>query len=230
MVDVAHSLRHTQSSYFDPDVYDPKLNVSAYRRIGKRLFDIVFALAALPIVGTVILLLWWLVQRDGAPGFFGHTRVGKDGQKFRCWKLRTMVPDAEDVLQEYLDCNPDAAKEWERDHKLQKDPRITRIGAFLRQTSLDELPQFWNVLCGEMSVVGPRPIVPVELRKYGKHSDAYLAMKPGVTGLWQVSGRNSVSYAERVALDMDYGNRMTLRLDLSIVLKTAITMACRTGQ
>ena len=154
----------------------------------KRPLDVVLALAMLPILVPVIAFLWLMVRRDGGNGFFGHTRVGRDGKTFKCWKLRSMVVDAEASLVSHLRTNPAAAAEWASDHKLVNDPRITRIGAFLRKSSLDELPQIWNVLKGEMSFVGPRPVVADELTRYGASKWAYLQSRPGITGLWQVSG------------------------------------------
>ncbi|UWQ79238.1 sugar transferase (plasmid) [Leisingera sp. S132] len=201
-----------------------------YAKAGKRLFDIGFALLLLPVLVPVILLLWGLVRRDGGPGFFGHTRVGRDGKPFKCWKVRSMVADAEARLQAHLDADPAAAAEWERDHKLAKDPRISRLGHVLRKTSLDELPQIWNVLKGEMSFVGPRPIVTKELAKYGSSASAYLAQKPGITGLWQVSGRNDVSYQERVALDVAYLRRRSFPADLKIIARTGLAVLGATGR
>ncbi len=141
-----------------------------------------------------------------------------------------MIADAETHLQAYLKANPDAAAEWERDHKLTSDPRINRLGHILRRTSLDELPQIWNVLKGDMSFVGPRPVVAVELVKYGGSASAYLAQKPGITGLWQVSGRNDVSYSHRVALDVDYLTRRSLAEDVRILSLTAAAVLLRTGR
>ena len=164
-----------------------------YSDAGKRMFDVILALLLLPVFAPVILILWSLVRRDGGPGFFGHTRVGQHGKPFKCWKIRSMVVDAENRLLTYLEANPIAAAEWECDHKLTDDPRINRLGRILRKTSLDELPQIWNVLRGEMSFVGPRPVVALELVKYGSSASAYLAQKPGITGVWQVSGRNDTS-------------------------------------
>ncbi|KIC36398.1 exopolysaccharide biosynthesis protein [Leisingera sp. ANG-M7] len=184
----------------------------------------------LPVLAPVILLLWILARRDGGPGFFGHTRVGRDGRLFKCWKVRSMVADAEARLQAHLDADPAAAAEWERDHKLANDPRISRLGHVLRKTSLDELPQIWNVLKGEMSFVGPRPIVTRELAKYGSSAPAYLAQTPGITGLWQVSGRNDVSYEERVALDVAYLRRRSFPGDLQIILRTGSAVLGRTGR
>lgn len=201
-----------------------------YVRFFKRAFDIVFALLILPIVAPVIAVLWVVMRRDGGAGFFGHRRVGHNGKAFRCWKIRTMVLDAEDRLKEYLANNPQAAEEWERDHKLTDDPRITAFGQFLRKSSLDELPQIWNVLKGEMSFVGPRPVVRAEMQKYSQFRSAYLSMKPGITGLWQVSGRNDVSYAERVQMDVTYQKSVTFIEDVKIILKTGKSVLSRTGK
>ncbi|KIC36067.1 sugar transferase [Leisingera sp. ANG-M7] len=201
-----------------------------YARVGKRVFDTGFALLLLPVLAPVILFLWILARRDGGPGFFGHTRVGRDGRPFKCWKVRSMVADAEARLQAHLDADPAAAAEWERDHKLANDPRISRLGHVLRKTSLDELPQIWNVLKGEMSFVGPRPIVTRELAKYGSSAPAYLAQTPGITGLWQVSGRNDVSYEERVALDVAYLRRRSFLADLKIIARTGLAVLGATGR
>ena len=201
-----------------------------YLRYAKRLFDICFALLILPIVAPIIAVLYVIVSRDGGPGFFGHKRVGYNGKSFRCWKIRTMVVDAETKLKHYLEQNPAARAEWARDHKLTNDPRITPLGNFLRKSSLDELPQIWNVLKGEMSFVGPRPVVRAEMLKYTGFRTAYLTVKPGITGLWQVSGRNDVSYDERVRMDAEYLNNVSFTGDLSIILKTAGSVLSRTGK
>lgn len=201
-----------------------------YSRVTKRVFDLVLAALLLPVLLPVIAVLWVLIRRDGGAGFFGHRRIGHGGKVFRCWKIRTMVPNAEERLVKYLEDNPEAAAEWERDHKLTNDPRITRLGRFLRETSLDELPQIWNVITGEMSFVGPRPVVRAEMRKYGHARMAYLTLKPGITGLWQVSGRNDVSYAERVQMDIEYLRVVSFRTDVKLILKTAMTVVNRTGR
>ncbi|WP_170761178.1 sugar transferase [Ruegeria lacuscaerulensis] len=201
-----------------------------YTGLGKRVFDLLLALLLLPVIAPVIFILWCLVRSDGGPGFFGHTRIGKNGKPFKCWKIRSMVVNAESRLQAYLDANPEAAEEWERDHKLTNDPRINRLGHILRKTSLDELPQIWNVLRGEMSFVGPRPVVAIELVKYGSSASAYLAQKPGITGLWQVSGRNDISYSERVAMDVAYLARRSFLKDLKIISLTASAVLLRTGR
>lgn len=200
-----------------------------YGRAGKRLFDLGLALLLLPVLAPVILLLWAVARHDGGPGFFGHTRVGRDGRRFTCWKIRSMVADAEAQLQAHLDSSPEAAAEWARGHKLANDPRISRLGHVLRKTSLDELPQIWNVLKGEMSFVGPRPVVAAELARYGSAAAAYRAQTPGITGLWQVSGRNAVSYDERVALDTAYLARRSFSRDLWIIARTGAAVLRRTG-
>ncbi|ALG91040.1 exopolysaccharide biosynthesis protein [Actibacterium sp. EMB200-NS6] len=201
-----------------------------YAKFGKRLFDIVFALLLFPVALPVTGLLWALTKCDGGPGFFGHVRIGQNGKAFKCWKIRSMVVDAEKKLKAHLEQNPDAAAEWAKDFKLEKDPRITQLGRFLRKSSLDELPQIWNVLKGEMSFVGPRPIIEAELVKYGGYQWAYLAATPGVTGVWQVSGRNDVSYDERVRMDAEYLEKRSFLFDCAIMLKTVGAVLNRTGK
>lgn len=197
---------------------------------GKRAFDIVLAVFLLPMLAPVVAVLWLVIRLEGAPGIFGHTRVGREGVPFKCWKLRTMVPDAQEKLRAHLAGNPAAAVEWSEKHKLSDDPRITPMGAFLRKTSLDELPQIWNVLKGEMSFVGARPIVRDELKKYADAQAAYLGQRPGVTGLWQVSGRNDISYEERVRMDLAYIHGASLLTDLKIVCQTALVVLMPTGR
>ncbi|SNR50158.1 sugar transferase [Puniceibacterium sediminis] len=203
---------------------------SIYARRGKRVFDVVLAILLLPVIAPVLLVLWLLVRRDGGPGFFGHRRIGRNGKVFPCWKVRSMVFDAERKLRDYLAEHPEAADEWSRDHKLSNDPRITPLGNFLRKSSLDELPQIWNVIKGDMSFVGPRPIVREELKKYGPYKRIYVSMAPGITGLWQVSGRNDVSYDERVNMDVEYVSSISLRTDVKIILATANSVVNRTGK
>lgn len=201
-----------------------------YRNGGKRALDIVLVTLALPVLLPVIGFLALLVMGDGQSAFFGHMRIGRQGKAFRCWKLRSMVPDAEDRLRRHLAHDPAAQAEWQASFKLADDPRITRLGRFLRSSSLDELPQIWNILRGEMSVVGPRPVTGAELDLYGRHAPAYYAMRPGLTGLWQVSGRNDTSYARRIRLDAGYRRLSSLRLDLSIILRTVRAVVQRTGR
>ncbi|MGM0585370.1 MAG: sugar transferase [Pseudomonadota bacterium] len=185
----------------------------------------------MPMVAPVIAGLAAAVTlREGGRPLFGHTRIGRGGRPFRCWKIRSMVPDAEARLARHLAENPGAAEEWRATRKLADDPRVTRFGEFLRRTSLDELPQIWNVLRGEMSFVGPRPVPADELKLYGAARAAYQAMRPGITGLWQVSGRNEVAYAERVQLDVNYLRRMSFWFDLKVILLTGGAVLRFTGR
>ncbi len=179
-----------------------------------------------PVLVALAVMVW---RKDGAPIFFGHFRVSQRGRLFRCLKFRTMYRNSEQMLSELLTNNADAREEWARDQKLSNDPRITPIGHFLRRTSLDELPQLFNVLRGEMSLVGPRPITVAELTRYGRVRWHYLSVRPGMTGLWQVSGRNNTTYEERVALDQRYIDERSLWLDLSILLKTVKVVVTRDG-
>jgi len=189
-------------------------------------------LAALLLLVAAPLMAWvaWMTWRhDGAPVLFGHYRVGRDGRLFRCLKFRTMYRESESMLAELLARDPAARAQWERDQKLDDDPRVTPVGRFLRRTSLDELPQLINVLRGEMSLVGPRPITVGELTRYGRVRWHYLSVTPGITGLWQVSGRNDTSYAQRVALDERYVERRSLGVDLWILLRTVKVVLSREG-
>jgi exopolysaccharide production protein ExoY len=179
-----------------------------------------------PLLAIIVFLIW---RRDGAPVLFAHYRVGHDGKLFRCMKFRTMLRNSEQVLAELLSSSPAARDEWARDQKLLNDPRITPVGQFLRRSSLDELPQLLNVLRGEMSLVGPRPITVAELTRYGSVRWHYLSVRPGMTGLWQVSGRNNTTYEERVALDLRYVQQRSLLSDLAILLKTVRVVALREG-
>jgi undecaprenyl-phosphate galactose phosphotransferase len=201
---------------------------SAYH-FSKRIFDIVVStLAIIALSPLIIAIVICAYLSSGAP-LFKHRRVGKGGKFFNCIKFRTMVPDADRVLQNLLNTNREAKEEWLRDHKLRNDPRVTRLGKFLRRTSLDELPQLWNVLRGEMSLVGPRPVVPDELRRYGNKVETFLSATPGITGLWQVSGRNDTDYRRRVALDVCYVRSRSLLLDVYILIKTLPAVFARSG-
>jgi lipopolysaccharide/colanic/teichoic acid biosynthesis glycosyltransferase len=175
------------------------------------------ALVSLPL-GILIALAIVLDSRGGV--FFSHTRVGKGGKPFRIWKFRSMIAASDEILARYLERNPTLVEEWKLSHKLKDDPRVTRVGRLLRKTSLDELPQVWNVLRGDMSMVGPRPIVSEESAKYGPAFALYSQVRPGLTGLWQVSGRNDTNYRRRVALDCQYIRDWSLGLDAKILLKT----------
>jgi Undecaprenyl-phosphate galactose phosphotransferase WbaP len=182
--------------------------------------DILGAAALLILLSPALLGLAWLVRRDGGSAIFGHVRVGRNGRRFKCLKFRSMIPNADVVLKELLARDADARAEWDREFKLKNDVRITSIGHFLRKTSLDELPQLVNVLKGEMSLVGPRPIVEAELTRYGADVGYYLMSSPGMTGLWQVSGRNDTDYATRVALDVAYVKNWSIWRDVSILART----------
>jgi len=198
-------------------------------RFSKRIFDLVFASLAIVILSPLIIAIAICAYLSSGAPLFKHRRVGKCGKFFNCIKFRTMVPDADRVLQNLLSNNREAKEEWLRDHKLRNDPRITRLGKFLRRTSIDELPQLWNVLLGEMSLVGPRPVVPDELRRYGNKVATFLSVTPGITGLWQVSGRNDTDYRRRVALDVCYVKSRSLVLDIYILIKTLPAVFARSG-
>jgi lipopolysaccharide/colanic/teichoic acid biosynthesis glycosyltransferase len=196
----------------------------------KRAMDIAGAGALLLLTLPVFLLLAALVRRDGGSAFYAHQRVGRDGTLFGCLKFRSMVMDADRRLAALLDQDPAARAEWEATRKLKNDPRVTAVGRFLRATSLDELPQLINVLKGEMSLVGPRPVQAAELAAfYGAAAQHYLSVRPGITGPWQVSGRNDTSYAQRVALDVAYATQPSLLNDIRILLRTPIAVLARRG-
>jgi Undecaprenyl-phosphate galactose phosphotransferase WbaP len=186
----------------------------------KRQLDLLGVLVLAIVFAPLMIVIFLLMRRSGSSVIYKHRRVGRDGKMFECLKFRTMVPNADHVLRELLERDPGLKAEWVRDHKLRNDPRVTPIGRFLRRTSLDELPQLWNVVRGEMSLVGPRPVIREELLRYGRNVGAYLAAKPGITGLWQVTGRNNTDYRRRVVLDTYYVRNQNLTLDLYILLKT----------
>lgn len=204
-------------------------NSDLYRRYGKRLFDVVFVVAFSPLILSLIVPIAIIVRLEGGPALFSHSRVGKGGRAFKCHKIRTMVPDAEAKLKKHLEDNPEARAEWERNFKLANDPRITRFGRLLRKASLDELPQFLNVLRGDMSVVGPRPVTKNELKKYGNGLPVLHSVRPGITGPWQVYGRNETLYNERVDLDLGYARKYAFGTDLRLILATIWVVFKRTG-
>lgn len=195
----------------------------------KRVVDIVGAVGALVLFAPLMIVVYLIVRSDGGPAFFGHTRIGRDGQAFKCWKFRSMCVNADEALAKLLETDPAAREQWEKDFKLFDDPRVTWLGNFLRKTSLDELPQILNVLRGEMSLVGPRPIVAAEVPRYRHRIAAYHRCRPGITGLWQVSGRNDVDYDQRVALDATYARNWSVGMDAVILLKTVGVMVNRRG-
>lgn len=198
----------------------------------KRIFD-------LASIVVILALFWWAIiavavavrLTTGSPVIFGHTRIGRDGREFKCYKFRSMVSNADEVLARLLASDANTREEWSRDFKLKDDPRITRVGRFIRKTSLDEFPQLWNVLVNDMSIVGPRPVVRRELDQHysGSCKAHYLAVKPGLTGLWQVSGRNDMEYGERVELDRAYVCAWGVWSDFMIVMRTVGVMFARRG-
>lgn len=199
-------------------------------RLLKRSADLVIGLASILLTLPFIVAIIALVRLSSpGPAFYGQERIGRHGRRFKAWKFRTMVVNADEVLEKYLATDPLLRAEWEANHKLKVDPRVTWIGNFLRKTSLDELPQLWNVLCGEMSLVGPRPIVEAEIDKYADEYEYYVDVLPGITGLWQVSGRNNTTYPERVAFDAYYVKNWSLWLDLYILISTVRVIMFREG-
>ena len=200
---------------------------SVYRDHVKRGFDIVLVLmAALPVL-LVLGVCALLVARDGGSPFYHQTRVGRFGKSFKMWKLRSMVADADRALEDHLRSNPAARIEWDRNQKLRNDPRITKVGHILRKTSLDELPQLWNVLKGDMSLVGPRPMMLDQQALYP--GSAYYALRPGLTGFWQVSVRHESSFAERAKYDAEYLSKVTFAQDIAVIWKTVSVVTKGTG-
>jgi lipopolysaccharide/colanic/teichoic acid biosynthesis glycosyltransferase len=226
-------LRIKTTAHSQPEDRNTTVGLLAQRRlaqsrrsdIAKRLFDIVFSLSVLFICAPIYLILAGAIACTSSGSiFYIQERVGKNHQHFGCIKFRTMIPDADRVLDEMMARSADLRQEFSENFKLKEDPRITKIGKFLRTTSLDEFPQFINVLKGEMSVVGPRPLVPEETDRYGTAIDLVLTIRPGITGLWQVSGRNDIPYAQRIRIDVNYVNRRNFWLDFRIILRTVVVM------
>lgn len=200
---------------------------SIHARFIKRPLDILLVLMVLPIVLPVMLILSILVALDGHSPFYSQLRVGRSGRSFRLWKLRSMVPNADAQLEAYLQSNPLARTEWDLTQKLKKDPRITRFGRFLRKSSMDELPQLWNVLIGDMSIVGPRPMLLEQAQLYPGAD--YYHLRPGVTGLWQISDRNDSTFAARANFDAAYAANLSFRSDATIILQTVNVVLRGTG-
>jgi exopolysaccharide production protein ExoY len=194
----------------------------AASRFFKRLMDIVGALLFFVLLGWLFMIIWAMVlMTTGGPAIYRHPRMGRGGREFKCLKFRSMVTNSEEVLRHLLETDPEAKAEWDATFKLKNDPRITKFGRFIRKTSLDELPQFWNVLMGDMSLVGPRPVVRKELEQYyGLSAPLYGSVRPGITGPWQVGGRSDLSYSERVTLDAYYVQHRTFWGDVGLLFKT----------
>jgi exopolysaccharide production protein ExoY len=228
---------HAVDREFHNAVDGPAPNVVWFNRSGsvvggrlKRWFDITAALAALLLLMPLFCLIALAIKLwDRGPVFYRHSRVGLEGKAFGCFKFRTMVINADEVLARQLAANNEAAAEWQKNRKLKRDPRITPLGASMRKTSIDELPQLLNILKGDMSFVGPRPIVTEEVQKYGSTIEHYFCTRPGLTGPWQVSGRNDLDYATRVALDRDYVENWSFWRDLTIIAKTARVVVAARG-
>lgn len=223
-IGVSHVFRH------DVLMLTVQNNLSNFiPRVTKRAFDLLMAPLILLALSPLLLIVALLVRATGKNIFYGHQRIGLNGRMFPCYKFRSMVNNSKEVLDELLANDPQARAEWEKDFKLKKDPRITRIGQIIRKTSIDELPQLWNVIRGDMSLVGPRPVVADELERYEDKQDLYHMVRPGITGLWQISGRNDVTYEERVSLDSWYSRNWSLWYDLVILSKTAGVVLKRSG-
>ena len=197
----------------------------------KRCIDIVGAIVGIAILIPLTGIVWIVnkVNKEDGPLFYSHERIGKDGKHFKMYKFRSMVVNADEILKKILAEDEELRKEYEETWKLRDDPRITKIGKFLRKTSLDEFPQFVNVLKGEMSLVGPRAVVDKEIEKFGIHKDKVLSVKPGVTGYWAANGRSDTSYEERVEMEVFYANNMSLFLDVEILAKTVISVVKKEG-
>lgn len=198
-----------------------------YRSGVKRLLDVVIVVLAIPPMVLLIGLLALIIALDGGNPFYFQNRLGRNGRVYRMWKLRSMVADADSKLETHLAENPDARVEWDRTQKLKSDPRITRFGRILRKCSMDELPQLWNVLCGDMSLVGPRPMMVCQQRLYP--GQAYYRLRPGITGSWQVSKRNESSFADRAKFDLEYYRSLSLRTDMKIMVATVRVVLRATG-
>ena len=210
-------------------VFLPTRSFSTPHLMIKQFMDFWFSLIALIVLAPLLATIAISLRLSGSPVVFHQQRVGRGGQLFECYKFCTMKPNAEAALLDILNKNPEKRLEWLKTQKLANDPRVTRLGRFLRTTSLDELPQFINVLRGEMSLIGPRPVLPNELAKYGPYADHYLSVKPGLTGLWQISGRNATTYNRRVALDVAYARNASLGFDCYILLHSTVPILTGKG-
>ncbi len=197
----------------------------------KRVFDIIAGICGIIILIPLTLIVWIInkINKENGPIFYSHTRIGKDGKPFKMHKYRTMCVDADKKLEKILSEDENLKKEWEKNRKLSKDPRITKVGRFLRKSSLDEFPNFIDVITGKMSLIGPRAVVPDELKKFGKYKDEILKVKPGITGYWASHGRSKISYEERVKMEYYYVTNISLWLDIKIFFKTIVSIINKTG-
>ncbi|MGR3661537.1 MAG: sugar transferase [Paracoccaceae bacterium] len=213
-----------------PDAKSRRASSRIYRGWGKRVFDIITVLLIAPIVLPVLFLAWLATTFSGGKALFIQSRIGKDEGTFNCLKIRTMIPNAEQVLQDLIENDADVAEEWEKHQKLKHDPRITPLGKFLRGSSIDELPQLWNVLIGDMSLIGPRPFMPSQKDLYDDSGTrAYYSLRPGISGPWQVECRHASTFQERVRYDEDYAQNLSLSEDLKIAMRTIQVVLKHTG-
>lgn len=222
-------MENTQAITLSPSTYALELPIKHLPI--KRTFDIFFSLAAL-ILGAPIFFFVALAVRLSSKGkiIYSHERIGRGGKPFRCYKFRSMYPDADARLKSILNSDPEKKHEWETSRKLKNDPRVTPVGAFIRKTSLDEIPQFWNVLMGDLSIVGPRPVVRAEVDKFmGQDASKILSVRPGLTGIWQVSGRSNTSYKARIEMDKRYIDTQSLLLDIKLIRDTLPAILLRRG-
>ena len=205
-----------------------KKDVSKYYLVGKRVFDIVSCLIGLIILSPILLITSIAIKIEDPKGkvFYSHYRVGKNGVQIPVYKFRSMFSNSDELFKKFT---PEQKKEFEEFQKLKNDPRVTKVGRIIRKTSIDELPQLVNVLKGEMSVVGPRPIIQKELDRYGEYKDAYLSVLPGLTGMWQAYGRNNLTFAERIQMDVHYVRERSMKLDLTILCQTIKTVLVGEG-
>ena len=202
------------------------INRTSYISI-KRILDIVLATIGLILLTPIFLIIAMMIKIDSAGTvFFAHTRNGKNGKKFKMYKFRTMYENAQEMIQNFT---PEQKKEWEENYKLKDDPRITKLGKFLRKTSLDELPQIINIIKGDLSIIGPRPVIDVELEKYEENKEKFLSITPGLTGYWQANGRSDTTYEQRMKMELYYIDHISLKLDLQIFFKTFVTVLKREG-
>lgn len=211
----------------DVSVLSPEPRRGFYRNYLKRALDVTAILLAAPVVVPVVVALAFAVSRDGSKPFYSQQRVGQHGRAFRMWKLRSMVPDADERMEAYLASNPAARAEWDETQKLKNDPRVTPFGRFLRKSSLDELPQLWNVFTGDMSLVGPRPMMLNQQALYP--GMAYYALRPGITGYWQTAGRNRTTFEARAEYDTVYEESLSLATDAKILVRTVGVVMNGTG-
>ena len=206
---------------------DPQKQPGVYRNLGKRFLDVAAIVLAVPVVVPIVAALAIGVALDGGKPFYTQTRIGHRGRQFRMWKLRSMVTDADSRMAEHLDRHPLAKAEWDSTQKLKQDPRITRFGRVLRRSSLDELPQLWNVLIGDMSLVGPRPMMVSQQTLYP--GTAYYSLRPGITGYWQTAGRNTTTFEARAEFDAAYAEQLSLATDARVLMRTVGVVLKATG-